>query len=289
MKWIKKHITLLVIFIIVIALVLPMGINSLYLISTDCEILHKPSEWTTFWGSYLGAIISAAVAFIILYIQRKDNEQQNLDNKTDNDAQNKANRQLQINALQFQQEQSRLNYFIEIASKLIASINPMEMKTLCKQLRQDNVSQIEYGVLTRLSDITSLQQEFCLHLSDKDVKQKELGNNAIKIIARYTDVLCDIQNLLTLISTSGISMTHDILKAYAQSPENKRMSDNLKNAIIGYQPIPIESKRLEWMWEAIAISLLDLVQDESTNLYNIVDDFATAERTRIDLILTKGI
>lgn len=289
MEWGKKHIALIITIVLIIALILPLGINALYLISTDCEVLHKPSEWTTFWGGYLGAIISAAVAFIILYIQRKDNEQQIKDAQKDNETQNKANRNLQINTLKYQQEQIRLNNFIAVSSKLIASINPMDVKTLCKQLRQDNVPQIEHDLLTCLNSITSIQQEFCLHLSDKDGRQKRLGTDSNKIIARYTDVLCDIQNLLTLVSVSGIPMTHDILKAYAQSPENKRMSANLKTAIINYTPVQIENAKLEWMWEGIALSLLDLVQDESTNLYNIIDDYVSEERTRIDKILTEGI
>ena len=289
MNWIKRHITLLVVIIIAFALVLPIGINALYFIDTDYEILHKPSEWTTFWGSYLGAIISAAVAFIILHIQRMDNEKQIEDAQIDNEIQNIANRNLQVNALKYQQEQARLNNFIAISSRLIASINPMDVKTLCKQLRQDNVSQIEHNLLAYLNGITSIQQEFCLHLSDKDGRQKRLGNDSNKIIARYTDALCDIQNLLTLISVSGMPMTHDILKAYAQNPENKRMSANLKAAIINYTPVQIENAKLEWMWEGIALSLLDLVQDESTNLYNIIDDYVSEERTRIDKILTEGI
>lgn len=289
MEWIKKHIALIIAIVLIVVLVLPLGINALYLISTDCEVLHKPSEWTTFWGGYLGAIISAAVAFIILYIQRKDNEQQIKDAQKDNETQNKANRNLQINTLKYQQEQIRLNNFIAVSSKLIASINPMDVKTLCKQLRQDNVPQIEQDLLTCLNSITSIQQEFCLHLSDKDGRQKRLGTDSNKIIARYTDALCDIQNLLTLVSVSGIPMTHDILKAYAQSPENKRMSANLKTAIINYTPAQIENMKLEWMWEGIALSLLDLVQDESAKLYNIIDDYVSEERTRIDKILTEGI
>lgn len=279
----------MVVIIIAFALVLPIGINALYFIDTDYEILHKPSEWTTFWGSYLGAIISAAVAFIILHIQRMDNEKQIEDAQIDNEIQNIANRNLQVNALKYQQEQARLNNFIAISSRLIASINPMDVKTLCKQLRQDNVSQIEHNLLAYLNGITSIQQEFCLHLSDKDGRQKRLGNDSNKIIARYTDALCDIQNLLTLISVSGMPMTHDILKAYAQNPENKRMSANLKAAIINYTPVQIENAKLEWMWEGIALSLLDLVQDESAKLYNIIDDYVSEERTRIDKILTEGI
>lgn len=289
MEWAKKHIALIIAIVLIVVLVLPLGINALYLISTNCEVLHKPSEWTTFWGGYLGAIISAVVAFVILYIQRKDNEQQIKDAQKDNETQNKANRNLQINTLKYQQERIRLNNFIAVSSKLIASINPMDVKTLCKQLRQDNVPQIEHDLLTSLNSITSIQQEFCLHLSDKDGRQKRLGTDSNKIIARYTDALCDIQNLLTLVSVSGIPMTHDILKAYAQSPDNKRMSANLKTAIINYTPAQIEDMKLEWMWEGIALSLLDLVQNESTNLYNIIDDYVSEERTRIDKILTEGI
>lgn len=287
MKWIKKHITLLVIFIIVIALVLPMGINSLYLISTDCEVLHKPSEWTTFWGGYLGAIISAAVAFIILYIQRKDNEQQVKDTQAENETQNKANRNLQINILKYQQEQVRLNNFIAVSSKLIASINPMDVKTLCKQLRQDNVPQIEQNLLICLNNITSIQQEFCLHLFEKDDRQKQLGNDANKIVARYTDALCDIQNLLTLISVSDVPMTNQLLKEYAT--DNNKMSKMLKKAILDYTPSKYEGVKLEWEWESIAIALVDLVQDESTKLYNLIDDYISDERTRINNILTEGI
>ena len=286
MEWMKKYSWLFL-----VILILPFCINYRLLRPTpfSMPIVGKDTDWLSFWGGYLGAVISAAVAFIILYIQRKDNEQQIKDAQTDNDAQNKANRNLQINMLKYQQEQARFNNFIAVSSKLIASINPMDVKTLCKQLRQDNVPQIEHDLLTCLNSITSIQQEFCLHLSDKDGRQKRLGTDSNKIIAHYTDALCDIQNLLTLVSVSGIPMTHDILKAYAQSPENNRMSANLKTAIINYTPVQIENTKLEWMWEGIALSLLDLVQDESTKLYNLIDDYISDERTRINNILTEGI
>lgn len=103
MEWAKKHIALIITIVLIIALILPLGINALYLITTDCEVLHKPSEWTMFWGAYLGAIISAAVAFIILHIQRKDNEQQIKDTQNDNEAQNNANRELQVRTIKYQQ------------------------------------------------------------------------------------------------------------------------------------------------------------------------------------------
>lgn len=50
MEWLKQHISIVVIIVIAITLLLPLGINAAYLVETDCSILHKPSEWTTFWG-----------------------------------------------------------------------------------------------------------------------------------------------------------------------------------------------------------------------------------------------
>ena len=58
MEWAKKHIALIITIVLIIALILPLGINALYLISTDCEVLHAPSAWTTFWATYLAAIAS---------------------------------------------------------------------------------------------------------------------------------------------------------------------------------------------------------------------------------------
>ena len=75
-----------------ILLLLPIGINALYLYDAWSTIFEAPSEWTKFWGGYLGSIISSIVAFVILHIQRKDNEQENKANRTQNTAENKANR-----------------------------------------------------------------------------------------------------------------------------------------------------------------------------------------------------
>lgn len=127
MEWIKKHTTLLVVIIIAFALVLPICINALYLVNTDCEILHKPSEWTTFWGSYLGAIISAGVAFIILHIQRNDSEAQNMANKKHNDIQNKNNRTLQYNIIKFNQEMALYHEFCKACVNNISAYKVNEL------------------------------------------------------------------------------------------------------------------------------------------------------------------
>lgn len=276
MEWAKKHIALIITIVLMIALILPLGINALYLISTDCEVLHKPSEWTMFWGGYLGAIISAAVAFIILHIQRKEN-----------DKQNDTNRNIQINTIKYQQELSRLDNFITTASKLIEAINPIALKTVCKQIQRDNVSQIEKALLDSIDYVLRVQRELCLHLSDMNVRQKQLGEEIDKIIDRFTDIQCDIQNFLIMISVSDVPMTNQQLKEYAT--DNDKMSERLKKAILDYTPSKYEGVKLEWEWESIILALVDLVQDDSDELYDLIDSFVEEERTRIDKILTEGI
>ena len=276
MEWIKKHIALIIAIVLIIALILPLGINALYLISTDFEVLHKPSEWTMFWGGYLGAIISAAVAFIILHIQRKENEKQN-----------DTNRNIQINTIKYQQELSRLDNFITTASKLIEAINPIALKTLCKQIQGDNVSQIEKAILDSIDYVLRVPRELCLHLSDMNVRQKQLGEDIDKIIDRFTDIQCDIQNFLIMITVSDVPMTNQLLKEYAT--DNEEMSERLKKAILDYTPSKYEGVKLEWEWESIILALVDLVQDDSDKLYDLIDSFVEEERTRIDKILTDGI
>ena len=278
MEWAKKHIALIITIVLIIALILPLGINALYLISTDCEVLHKPSEWTMFCGCYIGAIISAAVAFIILHIQRKENEEQN-----------KANRTLQKNTLKYQLEQSRLDNFMSIASELITAIDPIALKTICRQLQNDNVGLIEKKILDSINYIQRVRLQFFLYLSESDLRQKCLGENANNITSEFLDAMWDIQNLLSLIAVSDIPITCQLLKEYAENVDNDRMSDNLKKAILEYKPSKYEGAKLEWEWEGIAITCVDFVQDNSNSLYKLIDDFVSEERKRIENILTEGI
>lgn len=150
MKWIKGHITLLVVIIIGIALVLPICINALYIIGTDCEILHKPSEWTKFWGSYLGAIISAVVAFIILGIQHQQNKKENGDN-----------RELQKSVLKHQIRTQRLN---DMESRLITyfqSFNYAEVDNLAYQISK---KEDRYPIMQRLKELWKVKDTATLQL-----------------------------------------------------------------------------------------------------------------------------
>lgn len=273
MEWIKKYC-----WAIVIVLVLPICVNFILLIPAFSPIVGKDTDWLSFLGGYLGAIISAGVAFIILHIQRKENEEQN-----------NSNRDLQINTLKYQLEQSRLDNFMSIASELITAIDPLALKTICRQLQSNNVGLIEKKILDGINYIRRVRLQFFLYLSESDPQQKSLGEKADKITGEFLDAMEDIQNLLLLISVSDVPMTCQLLKEYAEDVDNDRMSENLKKAILEYQPSKYEGAKIEWEWEGIALALVDLVQENSNALYKLIDDFVSEERKRIENILTDRI
>ena len=271
-----KTILFRLLIVTIIILVIPLIINKVILLPAMFDVVGEGTDWLSFWGAYLGSIISAAVAFIILYIQKSENEKQN-----------KTNRQLQFNILKYQQEQSYLNDFIVISSKLIAIINPLEIKTICKNLRLDNVIQIENEILTYLNNITRLELEFYLNLSETDNKQKKLGSNVKEIVSKFANALIEIQHFLTIIEASPIPVNYYTLKKIVLEPKNSKISEYFKECIINYEPNETDNLRLEYLWEGIISSILDTVSKESDNLYKILDEFVLGERNRINNILIK--
>lgn len=191
MEWIKKHTTLLVVIIIAFALVLPICINALYLVNTDCEILHKPSEWTTFWGSYLGAIISAGVAFAILHIQRKDNEEDNKNNRENNKTQNEANRQLQLNIMRYQQEIHWLDNFRSASLEYCHAFNNNDV-VLVTNLMWENPKDA-FKILKTLYDKLGASEAHFSFLCKNDDKGSILKSDVFKTHLLHQQLLDDIQ------------------------------------------------------------------------------------------------
>lgn len=191
MEWIKKHTTLLAVIIIAFALVLPICINALYLVNIDCEILHKPSEWTTFWGSYLGAIISAGVAFAILHIQRKDNEKDNKNNRENNKDQNEANRQLQLNIMRYQQEIHWLDNFRSASLEYCHAFNNNDV-VLVTNLMWENPKDA-FKILKTLYDKLGASEAHFSFLCKNDDKGSILKSDVFKTHQLHQQLLDDIQ------------------------------------------------------------------------------------------------
>lgn len=270
MDWLKQHISIVVIIVIAITLLLPLGINAAYLVETDCCILHKPSEWTTFWGSYLGPIISAGVAFIILAIQYNQNKKEN-----------QANRNLQLSVLSYQSEKEFLENFISVSAKLISSINPIEVKLVCNMAgisTSDYVSKIK-NIST---SINNCYQEFCLWLNDEDDKMtKEIATDVRKLVENYLAAIYDIQNIaLMLLEDNALTVSRLYNDNYQMSFLSTSMSQVIEEYInTGDEWNSITDIRI------VMIKRLDKVSESQVELHGIIEPYIREEEKRIKGLL----
>lgn len=221
MRWIKNHIVLFVTTIFVIALLLPIGINALYLVSTDYEILYRPSEWTIFWGSYLGTIISAGVAFAILYIQRKDNKEENENNRKNDETQNENNRQLQLNILNYQQEKQWLK---ELKAKCIDYYNAFDQNDiidLCNLINKNTPDAlleakqlVNYLIDRNNKVIFALEFHFSKMKDKEEIRLLSVLNNYNLI---YKALIYDVQYLIRRLQKDA-----EVYSLYAEIDEYEK-------------------------------------------------------------------
>ncbi|MCD8209045.1 MAG: hypothetical protein LUD72_13995 [Bacteroidales bacterium] len=84
--------------------VLPLIVNLCCYFHSDNGVFGEPRGWTMFLGSYIGAITSCLVTFYVLSKQLEQNHKEN-----------SYNRQLQINAIEYQQ---RTQWLTELKGRL---------------------------------------------------------------------------------------------------------------------------------------------------------------------------
>lgn len=174
---------------IVIIYIIPRTINYLILKPATFEIVGDGTHWLSFWGSYLGAIISAGVAFAILCIQRYENE-----------TQNKANRQLQINVLKYQQNIQWLN---ELKAKCVDYYNAFDQNdiiNLCNLLNKNDsttlaeAEQLVNFLIDRNNKVVfALEFQFTKKKDDEEIKllSKLETYNLV-----YKALICDTQYII---------------------------------------------------------------------------------------------
>lgn len=285
MEWIKKHITLLVVIIIVFALVLPICINALYLVNTDCEILHKPSEWTTFWGSYLGAIISAAVAFAILYIQRKDNEKQNKENRNENEIQNNSNRQLQLNIMKYQQQSHWLDNFRIASLEYCHAFNYNDIVLISNTMWEypDEAFNIMKPVFER---VTKCNANFSF-VRKQDENANELNDYIDSIYNSYKQVLIDLQ-WITLYYKSTAPTYRDQQGCISFLRQQYKTQKDL-NHIMQVLRQPYYGANHRKYFENVVQNIILESKSNEPNARDKIYEYIKQEQERIDNILIDSI
>ena len=285
MEWAKKHIALIITIVLMIALILPLGINALYLISTDCEVLHKPSEWTMFWGGYLGAIISAGVAFIILQIQRKDNETQNKENRTKNEEENENNRKLQLNILRYQQEMQWLNAFRQISVEYVSAYNYNDLIRIVNVARR-NPEQAFYDIAPLLERLAKCDMNL-KYIGIRENGKGKLEHICDSTFILYNDVLYDIQYVFTYLIDNITNKQNLTFEAFCIESAKKDISDTMKLII---QQIAItKNLSIAQRFNDIAMKRIKIIEERAENIGNMFMGYIVEQQKRIDNILTENI
>lgn len=273
-KMILKVLLWLLVVIVVICLI-PLTINYLILYPAQIDIVGDGTHWLSFWGGYLGAIISAGVAFIILHIQYKQNY-----------TENKKNRELQTSILEYQNQKSELTNFISMSSKLISSVNPNELKFICKDLGIPNLN-AEIELKTILVSIINNYQKIALYLNEEIENQKILYAEINRIVNNYIDAIYDIKDLVHMLSISGNNEL-SIKQLKNAGNEIKYTSDTMMKIIERYEASDNPRVRIA-EFQHIAMQRLEIVVDSQSHLHQIIEQYIREEEKRIEITLNYGI
>ena len=191
--WIIKHKWATAIIVSVLMFFWPLIVNCLYNVETDCEVLHKPQDWTIFWGSYIGSIVSAAVAFIILYIQSKENREENEKNREENE----KNRILQLKILEQQQEMQWLNMLRQAYVEYIAAYSLNNIIEIVNKVKNnpDEASNLIKTVIDR-TEKAKLMIDLLWKSKEKDDIKNMIHKNYNSTNYTLKDMSCVISFLI---------------------------------------------------------------------------------------------
>ncbi|MGM9818704.1 MAG: hypothetical protein ACI30B_06970 [Paludibacteraceae bacterium] len=278
-----------------VILMLPIAINFILLTPSFTAIVGDEIAWLSFWGGYLGAIISATAAFVILYIQRKDNEKrtkdneiQNKNNRIENEKHNKANRQLQLNIMKYQQQSQWLDRFRDAILECCRSLNSNDLILVSNMMWL--YPHDSFNILKGLFDnIDKAQNKFAFVR-----KQNGEADNLAKYINEraviYKQSLNDLQWIILYYkSTPPEHRCKNTFIKYLQSCTDKNANTNHILQISHSQVESIVSGNNSRYFNDIFLSIytgLDKICDEiREELYTYIK----YEQERTDNLLTENI
>lgn len=108
---------------VLLILLAPIAINFILLIPVFLPIAGDDKTWLAFWGSYSSALITSMITLFVLYRQLMQNQKENEENRKTNKEENEKNRQLQINAIEYQTQIQWINNLKAIVREVYNAFN----------------------------------------------------------------------------------------------------------------------------------------------------------------------
>lgn len=235
----------------VILLVVPLLLNFLLLIPTSFKVVGTDTDWLSFWGGYLGAILSAMVAFYVLSKQLAQNQEQNEINRTLNKEENDANRNLQVQIMEYQIGLNNINQFKEAC---LCCHKAFSYNSLCYIANMPHTDKraIMSEIMDLMESAASAKRKVDMVEFIPTQSAKDFLCLNCKIYHSYTTTLLDLETLVAYLNMDDIS-------AFNGLTSDSHASDLLK---------PIISKHLPDLTSLGANKSIEIMINERLNLVN---------------------
>ena len=220
MDFIKRYWLVFIVSFIVFAIVLiiPILLNSYYMLNPVDSIFKEPYEWTKMWSGYIAAVISTFAAFIILFIQYTQNRKENERNRKlqeiaikENHEENESNRKLQEIAIKenHKENDENRNLQIKIIKYQTEIANYSDLKT---QL-------FEVLKVVNLQDFFSIKESMLILYK----KTSDETNDYYTMKASTEHLKTEINNKLSLILSLRVYLTHHYNKLDEKEKKQKHL------------------------------------------------------------------
>lgn len=243
----------------------PVIINKVLLMPIISDIVGDNTDWLSFWGSYLGAIISSTIAFIILLVQREDNHKEN-----------EQNRELQINAIKYQQQRQWLDNLSKAMIDNIMMYNPNYLSDIMNLMYQKQGFKLIHDQIRDLLNqliLTDTAVGFLMPES-QSVVLRDYNHIRKECYTKYTQIIMETQTIA--IKYCSLIEKRDYLANQDTTPEDSETFLKELNSINTEEGLleKTESLRISFVdtFERIRTSAIKCLNEEKKRIESIIKE-----------------
>ena len=252
--------------VLIVAIASPIILNFILLCPAITPIVGSNIEWLSFWGGYLGAIISCSISFVVLAIQHKQNHDEN-----------EANRQLQIEILNYQQEIQWLNALRKACADFLMVMNKNDYYiAITKTMRTNPIE--AFHLASQCYDAVGESSTAIGILCYKPFPSvMEIDNTKNLAVELHRAIMGDVIAL-----TQYYNLDFEKIVSWVNTSPNA--SKELKEIINSQQPIDGRENILNFLVNCIALRT-QRIPKYSTSINKSFNVCLAMEQSRIDNIL----
>lgn len=291
MVWLKKYWRVLL--IVSITVVAPIIINWAILQPQKFQVVGDCTDWLTFCGGYLGSILTAGIALFVLWRQLKQNHSENEQNRFENEKANKANRELQLKVLEYQQQAQWLTSLRVVAIDYISIYNINELIEVQNLMLKD-VNAAHNATKELLNRLSKSHLALLMMLTEQDCSRCNKENRPLcrfcffinrqaDNIGKLTKLVMDVQTLVyILMINKDSSATAQILNKLKTDLHTSDIMKEYINEVIETNSLIKEVNKL------LDKRIMSMPEISFTQIDEQVRSFIGKEQERINNILIEN-